>query len=1070
MAMEEQVVDLAMTLGQNNSTNPSANNAQGLVKIENLMYRAEGALVARQGLNNIADERRVRGLVQAGNVVGVADDVNVTALNQPEFQRSVSGAAVTALRSVTTGTPGGNVLSCECAALDVDGTVYLGVVACVDVDADESPSTEVWCWLVLAETGQILVESRCSDVSNRESFYPRIVPTTDGFYMTWIQSTDFGTARFLMWRKLTLDGNLSGASPVLSISDLRAAAPVGAANQAQPYDVVTLGGSHLFIAYVADATGFITYRSIDASGVAGAATSGAHATRAAASPVGMTLMDIGSGSPGVSVVYMDAAGSVWIANFTLPGTFLGEYEVFAGNLPDALRVTVSALDPAGSPAVALVVVHDTGGMATAVVQQVVAGTSGTVLAIRVDQGIGFVTHLHAFTRLGLFSLHAAENGYRGVVEARLAPVDNVGTVLAIRRPIPLSWWTVDESPVVVQQGLPANGTPRPAVIGSKHYGVFPVDLEAAGEDQQVLLGDGLAQIRRWRLVEIDLADRSPIASTQISGAAYIAGGLPQLFDGYSNLEAGFVFAPAKPTVIPNTGTSLDPGVYSYVTVFETVDNNGRITVSPPSGPTQITIVDGTDGTPDVTVPSYPYVTQLQSLYPANISGGSLQPARHLRIKVYRTAKNRSDYHLLRSFTPNINESPGDEGVTFADTTIDAHCQDNELLYTTAALPSEPPPPMGHVCTHRNRMFGIDTLREQVVFSSEVLPPLAPQWNVERAIRVDNDYGPPTAVASLDDKLLIFQASQILVVSGEGPDATGATGSFTQPERVATGIGVDARDVTSVVTTPAGVMFLHKSGIYVVGRDLQISPIGEPVRDLTIGPNAPFARISAGRYYPELRQVWFTPGQLTDSLVLVFDAHFGRWLVFTLPLAGGESPHYPRGLATDVEGYPVVAMQCDEPVAPGRILRWVDDGICDFIDSVPDEGPVYTISTPWFRAAGQGGMQRLRDVALTFDQGEPDATNVTLRIETKNEARPTKSTTIPDATFTWAATGALAGLVDSPLTVNAHVTKQRCSAARVHVILSRAPDKFEEGLKLVNIRMYYGILFQMGKGPVHPTVT
>jgi hypothetical protein len=198
--------------------------------------------------------------------------------------------------------------------------------------------------------------------------------------------------------------------------------------------------------------------------------------------------------------------------------------------------------------------------------------------------------------------------------------------------------------------------------------------------------------------------------------------------------------------------------------------------------------------------------------------------------VYRTEGNGSIYYRLTPIATPTENDTGADTVTFVDTYADTAITGNELLYTDGSAGSEleniAPGASRAIASHQGRCFLV-VGDNKVAFSKEVTEGEPVAFNDTLYIIPDQRGGNIVALASLDDKLVIFKERAIYVTYGPGPDFTGA-GGYPTPQLVTSDVGCS--DARTVVSIGSGVMFKTPKGIYLLDRSLQTTYIGAPVED------------------------------------------------------------------------------------------------------------------------------------------------------------------------------------------------------------------------------------------------
>lgn len=340
--------------------------------------------------------------------------------------------------------------------------------------------------------------------------------------------------------------------------------------------------------------------------------------------------------------------------------------------------------------------------------------------------------------------------------------------------------------------------------------------------------------------------------SELGGNLVLGGGQVVAYDGGTLTELGFWAWPDEVTVALSGGGALSAGQYQWVACYEWTDNNGTVHRSAPSLPVTLTATAGQQAA--LTVTCLPFTRK------SSVS-----------VVVYRTLANGTTFYRMSSLTSPAYSSISNLTVSITDTTSDATLQQRPTLYTTGGVVENiMPGPMEGLTVHRNRLFGIDsTNRLRLYFSKQVLPGDPVEFSDALTISVTGSGGDVTALASLDDKLVVFKRSAIFVVSGQGPDATGSQNDFSDAVLVTTDAGcIDGR---SVVTTPDGLVFQSAKGIYRLDRSLQASYIGADVERYNS------ATVESAQLIPTANQVRFI---LSTGVALVFDYLVNQWSVFT----------------------------------------------------------------------------------------------------------------------------------------------------------------------------------------------
>lgn len=347
-----------------------------------------------------------------------------------------------------------------------------------------------------------------------------------------------------------------------------------------------------------------------------------------------------------------------------------------------------------------------------------------------------------------------------------------------------------------------------------------------------------------------------------SESTLIGGGALWQYDGARIVENGFWFFPEVDltqfggTTPDNQPYTVDTGLGSddvtiYV-VYEWYDRSGR---RHQSLALPFLIQNNNTTRESVDVPTLPFSTK-----------------EDVRIALYRSHPDDVDGFAYRvSSYPAETAAQGTTStVTVPNTVLDSALKAGEILdQTKGILPTQAPLPATVMTTHDDRVFYVNPSdRTEIRFSMRTTPTYGPRFLDAFNVRVPNDGGDITALASLDQYLVIFKRDRIYLLGGEGPVPTGA-GAYPVPQLLSSDTG--CKNVNSIVRAPQGVFFQSDKGIYALFANRQLSYIGAPVEaynDLTITAASLLADDNA--------VIFLTNG----SRSLYFDYEAGAWSTFT----------------------------------------------------------------------------------------------------------------------------------------------------------------------------------------------
>lgn len=277
-----------------------------------------------------------------------------------------------------------------------------------------------------------------------------------------------------------------------------------------------------------------------------------------------------------------------------------------------------------------------------------------------------------------------------------------------------------------------------------------------------------------------------------------------------------------------------------------------------------------------------------------------------------------------------------------------------------------------------------------------------------------------AVASLDDKIVVFSSSHTYLQAGDGPDSSGQGVGFGALQLISADVGcVDAR---SVVTTPAGVFFQADAGIYLLTRNLEIQSVGESVRDLIDSyPVVTSAVLVASRYQVRFTLAGSTVG--SGGTMVVYDYRLGTWSRWVLLEDGGAPTRWIGGCMHQGVHY----LLSDE----GRVAY---ESSADYRDTYQGSGDGWisqAIELGWVQLTGQSGWQRAWGwVPLLKILGfDPDAPLVTFGLTAKLYSDFNDE---PDNTITISAADILTYPELPRVQPMIEVRRQECQAAKLRL--------------------------------------
>jgi hypothetical protein len=574
--------------------------------------------------------------------------------------------------------------------------------------------------------------------------------------------------------------------------------------------------------------------------------------------------------------------------------------------------------------------------------------------------------------------------------------------------------------------IPPQKNPLPAVpsIEGNRF-LFPAmeksRLRSVGGDVFSLLGASE--------VTLDFDHPRP-GIDQVSQNMLIAGGVMRAYDGDSLTELGYLTFPANITATPSeTGGAMQNGDYIYRVIFEWTDNQGLIHRSAPSIdiPVSVPLVPPPEtftGSVTLEIPTPAWTDKL----------GTRDP---MRVVAYRTTIGPGTvFFRVTSDPPPIDTVTG--LVTITDTLVDTAIESNEFLYTTGGeLFNDPPPPSTILLVAKNRVFLGDTEDGHLWYSKKFVEGEGTAFNLGQRIKPEGEI---TALAELDDKIVVFERNRIFIISGDGPNALGQQNSFTPLQLVSTNVG--CIDYRSVVEMSEGIMFQSDKGVYIISRSLAVQYIGAPVEEFND------QTITDGTLVPNVNQIRF----LTESgVTLLYDYFFNQWATWT-NFTGVDATNW---LGTYVHLKPT-----------GFVNRETENLYLDNSVAIP-----LKIETAWLKLAGVQGFQRIYRVIVLGDFQSPHTllfkvaydyqqfNQEQLQFDTRSQLPQ-----VPYGTGIYGEQTPYGGIQDNVYQFRAKLCRQKCEAIKFG--FEDAIDATGESYILSDLMLQVGVkqgLFKTGRG-------
>lgn len=471
-----------------------------------------------------------------------------------------------------------------------------------------------------------------------------------------------------------------------------------------------------------------------------------------------------------------------------------------------------------------------------------------------------------------------------------------------------------------------------------------------------------------RRVRLEKGSQDFGRSAQLQSLRLVLTGQLSSVDGVGLYPYGFLHPPSPRGTVTTSGvtTNIPAGTYLWSPLAEWRDANGVLFRSPTSVP-----LSGTLAAPgQATIPCSTLVVDLHQ--PVSLTQTVALP---VKIVMYRSAASSS---LLYRATmeprtiADVNSDCRSSTMSFVDTAsptgidgVNLPITARPLLYTTGGILDDfAPPGLTTFTVHRRRIWGVDGSRRRIWFSKSIDDDagVAPGFHPTFIVNVDENV---TALASMDDKLVVFTRNGISYLLGDGPAPNGQGSDLTAPNAIQSDVGcINPR---SVVATPDGVLFQSVTGISLLTRGLEVVWIGRPVQDVL----ASFPNVTSAVLVARRNEVRFSCNNAAGNahVVLVWNYVEKQWSVSRY-LGGVGTAIVDAALLGDAWCF----LSASGGVFVEQDADWRDNGT--YVPMV--------LETAWISASGPLAFQSVREFQL---EGTSNG-NHDLTVEVAFDSEPT----------------------------------------------------------------------------------
>ncbi len=319
---------------------------------------------------------------------------------------------------------------------------------------------------------------------------------------------------------------------------------------------------------------------------------------------------------------------------------------------------------------------------------------------------------------------------------------------------------------------------------------------------------------------------------QLGATLYNAGGEVLQYDGVGLTEVGFHIYPHTLALGATTG-DIEDGNYVYRMTARSANAKGDIDRSTTATHAETGALSG--GTQGITVQSTNLYTTHKRLVDV--------PTRGFALEIWRTLKDPgtfdAPFYLVTDPNPNELTNPNRfvfndlTSATSSSMTDELEDADVEQLATSpengANLEPLAPPAASIIVASAERVFlaGIAGEPDTVCYSKQTPVGEIAAFHEQLAVAIPREGGRITALAFLNETLIVFRETAIYALVGDGFDNAGNGVNFV-PRIVSLDVGAMSHEAVAV--EPSGIVFQSRKGKYRLNRGWALQYIGGAVKD------------------------------------------------------------------------------------------------------------------------------------------------------------------------------------------------------------------------------------------------
>lgn len=321
----------------------------------------------------------------------------------------------------------------------------------------------------------------------------------------------------------------------------------------------------------------------------------------------------------------------------------------------------------------------------------------------------------------------------------------------------------------------------------------------------------------FRLMAIGFADTKRWQTAKHGDSLIFASAVPYCFDGLHAHESGFIWRPAITKKVRNTGTAALPVNTTVIhrVTYEYWDSIQRRWNSVPNIETEA-VTDTSTDTASVALTVRPPTVSMKP------RGGSYFFGL-IRVMFWRSSAAAPGEFIFLGST--VVEPFRTTTVSFTDNLTDDTIKTGERMYTYGGeLENYAPPPCRAICSHRDRVFALNTETNELWYTKPLINGRGVEWSRYFKLPL---YEKGMALASIESALIVFTDKGIYALQGSGPSLTGTPpDAFSKLYQISSEIGCSERN--AAFRTPVGIIFRARQGLWLIDKALSLKYIGSSV--------------------------------------------------------------------------------------------------------------------------------------------------------------------------------------------------------------------------------------------------